>query len=126
MWVEVTNLVIPGVNDSLGDIERMCRWLASEGFADSPLHFSRFFPSYRMTGVPPTPTETLVSARKVAADCGLNYVYIGNTSLPGAEDTRCPRCGATLIRRSGYSVEPSGFGGVCPRCGQEIAGRFGW
>lgn len=126
VWVEVTNLVIPGVNDSLGDIERMCRWLAREGFADSPLHFSRFFPSYRMTGVPPTPTETLVSARDIARRCGINYVYIGNVSLPGAEDTRCPRCGTVLIRRSGYSVEPSGFGGVCPRCGQEIAGRFGW
>ena len=125
VWVEVTNLVIPGVTDNLGDIERMCRWLASEGFADSPLHFSRFFPSYRMTGVPPTPTETLVNARKVAADCGLNYVYIGNVSLPGAEDTRCPRCGTVLIRRSGYSVSTASFGGRCHVCGQEIAGRFG-
>ena len=124
VWVEVTNLVIPGVNDSLGDIERMCRWLAREGFADSPLHFSRFFPSYRMTGVPPTPTETLVNARKVAAGCGLNYVYIGNTSLPGAEDTRCPRCGATLIRRSGYRVSAAGFGGSCPECGREISGKW--
>lgn len=124
VWVEVTNLVIPGVNDSLGDIERMCRWLAREGFADSPLHFSRFFPSYRMTGVPPTPTETLVNARKVAADCGLNYVYIGNTSLPGAEDTRCPRCGATLIRRSGYRVSAAGFSGSCPECGREISGKW--
>lgn len=124
VWVEVTNLVIPGVNDSLGDIERMCRWLAREGFADSPLHFSRFFPSYRMTGAPPTPTETLVNARKVAADCGLNYVYIGNTSLPGAEDTRCPRCGATLIRRSGYRVSAAGFSGSCPECGREISGKW--
>ena len=126
VWVEVTNLVIPGVTDNLGDIERMCRWLASEGIADSPLHFSRFFPSYRMTGVPPTPTETLISARDIARRCGISYVYLGNVSLPGAGDTRCPRCGTVLIRRSGYSVEPSGFGGVCPRCGQEIAGRFGW
>lgn len=124
VWVEVTNLVIPGVTDNLGDIERMCRWLAGEGFADSPLHFSRFFPSYRMTGVPPTPTETLVSARKVAADCGLNYVYIGNTSLPGAEDTRCPRCGATLIRRSGYRVSAAGFNGSCPECRREISGKW--
>ena len=124
VWVEVTNLVIPGVNDSLGDIERMCRWLAREGFADSPLHFSRFFPSYRMTGVPPTPTETLVNARKVAADCGLNYVYIGNTSLPGAEDTRCPRCGTVLIRRSGYSVSAAGFNGSCPECRREISGKW--
>ena len=70
--------------------------------------------------------ELLDHCRLCPRRCGINYVYIGNTSLPGAEDTRCPRCGATLIRRSGYSVEPSGFGGVCPRCGQKIAGRFGW
>lgn len=126
VWVEVTNLVIPGVTDNLGDIERMCRWLASEGFAESPLHFSRFFPQYRLAALQPTPAGTLESARGIARRCGISYVYLGNVSLPGAGDTRCPRCGTVLIRRSGYSVEPSGFGGVCPRCGQEIAGRFGW
>ena len=100
------------------------RWLAGEGFADSPLHFSRFFPSYRMTGVPPTPTETLISARDIARRCGISYVYIGNVSLPGAEDTRCPRCGATLIRRSGYRVSAAGFNGSCPECRREISGKW--
>lgn len=122
LWLEVTNLVIPGVNDDMGMVAGMCRWLAGHGLGGAPLHFSRFFPRYRMAGVPPTPVETLVEARRVALGCGMKHVYIGNVSLPGAEDTLCPRCGTTLIRRDGYSVGAARFGGTCPACGQSVGG----
>lgn len=126
VWVEVTNLVIPGLNDLEPMIRAMCTWLAGHGFADSPLHFSRFFPHHRMQDVPPTPVGTLLRARATARDCGLRHVYIGNVDLPGAEDTCCPSCGTVLLRRSGYHVEPQcRFSGRCPACGELIAGVWG-
>ena len=122
VWVEVTNLVIPGVNDSPTMVEAMCRWLAANGFARSPLHFSRFFPHHLMATLPPTPVRTLVEARRVAEACGMKHVYIGNVSLPGAEDTRCPSCGRLLVSRHGYNVHLGTFSGTCPNCGEPIAG----
>ena len=124
VWVEVTSLLIPGVSDDMAMIADMCRWLAGNGFADSPLHFSRFFPQYRMSHLQPTPVATLLAARNVARRSGLRHVYLGNVALPGAEDTVCPTCGAVLIRRSVYSVSASGFSGVCTRCGRAVAGVF--
>ena len=125
VWVEVTNLLIPGVNDDRAMIRAMCSWLVAHGFAEQPLHFSRFFPQYRMNDVPPTPVETLRAARDVARDCGMQYVYLGNVRLPGAEDTVCPHCGTVLVRRDVYRVAADGFTGVCPRCGKTVAGHFG-
>lgn len=122
VWLEVTNLVIPGFNDDMRLVASMCRWLAANSLGSAPLHFSRFFPCHRMSGVPPTPVATLVEARRVALDCGIRHVYIGNVDMPGAADTVCPRCGATLIRRCGYAVDTAGFDGLCPRCGQPVAG----
>lgn len=78
VWVEITNLLIPGVNDDMDMVRRMCIWLVEHGFAEYPLHFTRFFPQYRMTGLPPTPVTTLLDARDVAHNCGLQYVYLGN------------------------------------------------
>ena len=78
VWVEITNLVIPGVNDDSLMIERMCRWLVENGFADAPLHFSRFFPRYRMSHLQPTPVETLKRARQIALEAGMRWVYLGN------------------------------------------------
>ena len=78
VWIELTNLLIPTVNDDMDMIRRMCRWLADHDLADAPLHFSRFFPRYRMQDVPPTPLHTLQSARQVALDEGLRHVYLGN------------------------------------------------
>ena len=125
VWVEITNLLIPGVNDDEGMVRQMCRWLAGHGFADRPLHFSRFFPQYRMQDLPPTPVDTLLRARDVARECGLDYVYLGNVDLEGAEDTRCPHCGRTVIRRRRYRVDmPEGFQGFCPECGARMAGIF--
>ena len=75
VWIELTNLVIPTVNDDMGMIRCMCRWLNENGLADTPLHFTRFFPRYRMQELPPTPIHTLYAARQVAVDEGLRHVY---------------------------------------------------
>ena len=78
VWVEITNLVIPTVNDNLDMIRQMCRWLNKKGLAEAPLHFSRFFPRYKMLDTPPTPIATLKAAKRIAEDEGIKYVYLGN------------------------------------------------
>jgi pyruvate formate lyase activating enzyme len=78
VWLELTNLVIPGINDDLQMIREMCRWIADNGLAAQPLHFSRFFPRYKMPDTPPTPLATLEAARRIALEEGLKYVYLGN------------------------------------------------
>lgn len=78
VWVEITNLVIPGINDDMEMIRQMCRWLSSNGLADAPLHFSRFFPRYKMQHTPPTPLQTLKAAKQVAEEEGIRHVYLGN------------------------------------------------
>ena len=78
VWVELTNLVIPGVNDDMEMIRKMCQWMADNGMHDTPLHFSRFFPHYRMRDIPPTPIETLRQARQIAHEEGVRNVYLGN------------------------------------------------
>lgn len=78
VWIELTNLIIPTVNDDMDMIRRMCQWLVTNGLASTPLHFSRFFPHYKMTDLPPTPLSTLKSAQRIALDEGLQHVYLGN------------------------------------------------
>ena len=78
VWVEITNLVIPGVNDDMQMIRQMCRWLNERGLNEAPLHFSRFFPRYRMQDVPPTPIATLKAAKRIAEEEGISHVYLGN------------------------------------------------
>jgi pyruvate formate lyase activating enzyme len=83
VWLEITNLVIPTLNDDLKNIREMCRWIVKNLGADVPIHFSRFFPNYKLTNLPPTPVETLTDARKTAMDAGLKFVYIGNIRHDG-------------------------------------------
>jgi pyruvate formate lyase activating enzyme len=78
VWIELTNLIIPGVNDDLQMIRQMCRWIVDNSLADQPLHFSRFFPRYRMEDVPPTPIHTLNAAKDIAQEEGIKHVYLGN------------------------------------------------
>ena len=121
--LEVTNLVIPGFNDSDQDLQAWCKFVAGELGREVPVHFSRFFPCHRMTDRPPTPPETLRRAAEIARAEGLEYVYCGN--FDENEDTVCPRCGALLVRRRGFDViENAVRGGACPRCGGKIYGRF--
>ena len=78
VWIELTNLIIPGVNDDMDMIRRMCRWMKENGLANAPLHFSRFFPRYKMENIPPTPLRTLQAAKQIAHAEGIQNVYLGN------------------------------------------------
>jgi pyruvate formate lyase activating enzyme len=124
VWQEVTHLVIPGVNDDLAMVRRMTRWLLSELGPDTPLHFSRFQPMYRLQNLAPTPVESLVRARDEALEVGLRYVYVGNLFGHPAESTRCPRDGTLLVRRNGMRVIENALtaDGRCPTCGDRIPG----
>ena len=78
VWVELTNLVIPGINDDMDMIRQMCRWIVDNGMAEQPLHFSRFFPRFKMQDIPPTSIETLKAAKRIAEKEGIKHVYLGN------------------------------------------------
>jgi pyruvate formate lyase activating enzyme len=123
VWVEVTNLIVPGGNDDPRMISDLCQWHMAHLGPDVPLHFSRFFPMYRMLDADPTPLETLQTAARIARDAGIHYVYIGNIATPSGEDTICPKCGHTLVRRRGFDVLENDIrDGRCPYCGAQIAG----
>ena len=78
IWIELTNLIIPGINDDMEMIRRMCRWLVHNGLEGTPLHFSRFFPRYKMQDIPPTPIQTLRTTKQIALEEGIRHVYLGN------------------------------------------------
>ncbi len=121
--VEVTNLIIPTLNDDTDDIRKLCKWVKSNLGSEIPLHFSRFFPQYKMRHLPPTPVATLDVAREIALEEGLNYVYIGNIRSAGGENTYCPGCKKLLIERQGYTILKNVMrNGGCPDCGKVIYG----
>lgn len=123
VWVEITNLVISGHNDDQKMITDMCRWIYRNAGADVPIHFSRFHPMYKMTGVPPTPVATLERARDTAISEGLQFAYIGNVPGHPGENTYCPRCRRLLIMRAGYNVLDNALkNGRCPDCKTKIGG----
>jgi pyruvate formate lyase activating enzyme len=123
IWVEVTTLVVPGLNDSEAELRDIARFIAGVS-VDIPWHVSRFHPDYQYTQTPATPVETLERARALGREVGLRYVYVGNVSGEG-ENTDCPQCGRRLISRIGFSVQKNDAGeGVCPECGLRIAGVF--
>ncbi len=104
VWLEITNLVVPTWTDDMDMIKKMCAWLVENGFKNTPLHFSRFHPMYKLTNLPPTPLNTLKLARETAISEGMNYIYIGNAPGSGAENTYCHHCGKLLIERKGYRI----------------------
>jgi pyruvate formate lyase activating enzyme len=129
-WLEITNLIIPGENDDPRELAEMSRWIARELGPDVPVHFSAFHPDWKMVDTPATPHETLVTARQIAHDAGLNYVYLGNVHDKGRQSTYCPNCATRTIGRDWYElsewqVTPVGnTGGGCPNCGTRIPGVF--
>lgn len=126
VFVEITNLVVPTLNDNMDDIRRMCAWIAAELGPGVPLHFSRFHPTYQLKGLHPTPVTTLERAAEVAADEGLHYVYVGNVPGSEYESTRCPACSRKLIGRIGYSVTELNLDdGRCTFCGEAVPGVWG-
>ena len=123
VWFEVTNLVIPTYTDDMGMIREMCKWMVANIGPDYPLHFSRFTPMYKLKSLPPTPVKTLEDARKIAMEEGVKYAYIGNVAGHKAESTYCPKCGKTVIERTGYVIKEKNLqNGSCRFCGEKIAG----
>jgi len=124
VWLEITNLILPGYNDDQDSLIKMCLWIQQNLGSDVPVHFSRFHPSHKMLSLNPTPLATLEKAGKIARDCGLNYVYIGNVPAHAAESTYCPNCHKIVIKRSGYSILKVNIDkqGKCGFCGEEISG----
>lgn len=125
VWLEVTNFLIPTLNDDMELIKNMARWLRNNLGPDVPLHFSRFWPAYRLKHLSPTPVSTLEKAREIALITGLRYVYIGNVPGHPGENTYCPRCKKMLIQRVGFVVKENKLRrGRCPWCGEPIPGRW--
>jgi len=125
VWVELTNLVIPGANDSRDEIRRMCGWILEHAGDEVPLHFTAFHPDFRMQDRGPTPPETLLQAREVALQQGLKFVYVGNVNDEAHQSTYCPACGGVLIQRNWYELGAYHLrGNACGRCGARIAGVF--
>lgn len=121
--VEVTNLLIPTLNDTDEGIRDLCRWVAENMGRETPLHFSRFSPRYKMKNLPPTPPDTLNRAKDIAQSEGMLHVYVGNILLKDAGSTFCPSCGNVLVERRHFEVLKNELGdGVCPYCNMEIYG----
>jgi pyruvate formate lyase activating enzyme len=122
IWVEVTTLLIPGLNDDPHLLASLASWIAAELGPETPWHVSRFFPTYRLTDLDPTPAATIRRAVEIGRAAGLRHVYSGNLA-DGEEDTCCAECGETLIRRRGYTAERAALvGDRCARCGHSLAG----
>jgi pyruvate formate lyase activating enzyme len=122
IWVEVTTLIIPDVNDDPAELRDAARFVAQELGVETPWHISRFFPSYKMDDVRPTPLPMLQRAAEIGREEGLRYVYTGN--VPGEQDTLCHHCGRVLLKRSGYAIAADNLEmGRCPDCGTPLAGR---
>jgi len=125
-WLEITTLLIPGQNDSDGEIAALSDWIAQELSPDVPLHFSAFHPDHKLRDLPATPAATLTRARSIARAAGLHFVYTGNVHDPEGGTTLCPGCQAPLIVRDWYRLEAQVLSpeGHCPACGRRIPGLF--
>jgi pyruvate formate lyase activating enzyme len=125
-WLEVTTLLIPGLNDGDADINALTRWLGEHLGHNVPLHFTAFHPDHRMRDRPPTPPSTLTRARRIALDSGLRHVYTGNVHDPDGQSTRCPGCARIVVGREGYTITAWRLreAGCCAGCGTRLPGVF--
>ncbi len=126
VWFEITTLLIPGKNDSDGELTAMCQWIVDNLGTNVPLHFSAFHPDFKMKDVPRTPKQSLNRAREIAMKAGLNYVYIGNVHDSRGSSTYCPSCSHLLIERDWFQLGKWKLdkSGACTNCGHEISGEF--
>lgn len=123
IWVEVTTLVIPRLNDDPAELSRLASFIATDLGVETPWHVSRFHPTYQLTDRGSTPVETLIQAREIGMAAGLKYVYTGNIPGQGGEDTVCPGCRQTVIARRGFHIMDNRVKrGRCSNCGTVIAG----
>lgn len=123
IWVELTTLIIPGLNDSEAELQGIADFIVTNLGVDTPWHVSQFFPTYQLLDRPRTPLATLRQAREIGIAAGLHYVYEGNVPGAGGENTTCPSCSALLIERSGFTIRNNRLSnGACPDCATAIAG----
>jgi pyruvate formate lyase activating enzyme len=123
IWIELTTLLIPGRNDETQELRDLAGFIKTDLGDDVPWHLSRFFPTYKMANIPSTPIETLRAARQIGLETGLKFVYLGNVSEEGGEDTSCPNCRTLVIRRAGLTmIENRLKDAACPACRQPLAG----
>lgn len=117
IWLEITTLIVPGINDDPDELQKLAIFILEELGPETPWHISRFYPQYKKIDSYPTEEKTLINTKTMAQDIGLNYVYIGN--LIGSENTYCKKCGFELISRKGYKVKTVGINklGACVNCG---------
>jgi pyruvate formate lyase activating enzyme len=124
VWYEIVVLLIPTLNDGKQEIDAMTKWIVKELGPDVPVHFSRYYPTFMLKNIPPTPPETLHRARKIAMDNGVKFAYVGNL-ISDAENTYCPSCGKLLIERMRYAVRVVGMKkNRCKYCSETIPGVF--
>jgi pyruvate formate lyase activating enzyme len=122
VWFEITNLMIPDLNDDPEETRKLADWILKNLGPDIPLHFTAFHPDFKLQDKPPTPPETLHRARSIAREAGLKYVYEGNI-VTDAGSTFCPKCNLRVILRSWHRVEENVLKrGNCPRCSEKIPG----
>jgi pyruvate formate lyase activating enzyme len=126
VWVELTTLLIPGLNDSDAELDAMTRWVVEHAGRDVPMHFTAFHPDWKLLDRPPTPTSTLVRARTIALRNGVRFAYTGNVRDPQGQTTWCPSCGRAVIERDGYDLRAWRLDGEhrCTRCGTQVPGVF--
>lgn len=127
VWLELTTLLIPGLNDSTEELQALSTWVVNELGSEVPLHFSAFHPDYKMRGIAATPVNKLIEARRIAMAAGLRYVYTGNVHHLEGDTTYCSSCGSVLIERDWYEIKHYGLtaDGYCPDCSAPVAGCFG-
>ncbi|MEJ2048602.1 MAG: AmmeMemoRadiSam system radical SAM enzyme [Calditrichota bacterium] len=123
IWTEIVYLMVPTLNDSESEITKLSRWIKNNLGVDVPIHFTRFYPQYKMQNLPPTPTKTLETARQIALSEGIRFVYIGNIPGHEGENTYCPGCKNVLIEREGFYIKNNKIKqSKCKHCGMEIPG----
>ncbi len=123
VFIEITSIVIPTLNDDPDQIGAMCRWIVDRLGADVPVHFARFYPLYRLSALPRTPVSSLDMARQTALDAGLEYVYIAKVTGHDGENTFCPGCGEIVIKRLGFVIEENRLeNGNCSNCSYKLPG----
>jgi pyruvate formate lyase activating enzyme len=123
VFLEITNLIIPKYCDDPKIIKDMCTWIVKNLGCDTPIHFSAFYPTYKLSYLPNTPLSSLIQAKKVALETGLKFVYIGNANISESENTHCPNCKKLLIERKNFKVYKNNLNNSkCIFCGEKIPG----
>jgi pyruvate formate lyase activating enzyme len=125
IWLEITTLIIPGLNDSDEELKGIAAFIVENLGADTPWHVSQFCPSYKLTDLPRTPISTLRRAGEIGRAAGLHHIYEGNVPGEGGENTWCPGCSKLLVARNGFRVISNRLQeGCCPACGKKVAGLW--